>query len=45
MEVNLKEVCRDIRCDIMTCIGHLGVGHVGGCLSVVELLAVRGPML
>lgn len=40
MEVNLKEVCRDIRCDIMTCIGHLGVGHVGGCLSVVELLAV-----
>ena len=40
METNLKEICRDIRCDIMTCIGHLGVGHVGGCLSVVELLAV-----
>ncbi|MBR3016305.1 MAG: transketolase, partial [Clostridia bacterium] len=25
---------------MMTCIGHLGVGHVGGCLSVTELLAV-----
>lgn len=24
----------------MTCIGHLGVGHIGGCLSIVELLAV-----
>ncbi|MBQ3159313.1 MAG: transketolase, partial [Clostridia bacterium] len=21
-------------------IGHLGVGHIGGCLSVVELLGV-----
>ncbi|MBO7373068.1 MAG: transketolase [Oscillospiraceae bacterium] len=24
----------------MTCIGHLGVGHIGGCLSIVEALAV-----
>ena len=24
----------------MTCIGHLGVGHIGGCLSLVEVLAV-----
>ena len=37
---DLKEVCKDIRCDIMTTIGHLGVGHIGGCLSLVELLAV-----
>ena len=37
---DIKEVCKDIRCDIMTCIGHLGVGHIGGCLSLVELLAV-----
>ena len=37
---DLKEICKDIRCDIMRCIGHLGVGHIGGCLSVVELLAV-----
>ena len=40
MNTDLKEICKDIRCDIMTCIGHLGVGHIGGCLSVVELLAV-----
>ena len=40
MNYDLKEVCKDIRCDIMTCIGHLGVGHIGGCLSVVELLGV-----
>ena len=39
MNVDLKEVCKDIRCDIMTCIGHLGVGHIGGCLSMVEILA------
>ena len=40
LSYDLKEVCKDIRCDIMTCIGHLGVGHIGGCLSVVEALAV-----
>lgn len=40
MNTNLKEICRDIRCDVLKCIGHLGVGHIGGCLSVVELLAV-----
>ena len=40
MSYDLKEVCKDIRCDILRCIGHLGVGHIGGCLSVAELLAV-----
>ena len=35
----MKEICRDIRCDILTSIGHLGVGHIGGCLSLVEVLA------
>ena len=40
MKPDLKEICKDIRCDILTCIGHLGVGHIGGCLSVPELLAV-----
>ena len=40
MNCDLKEICKDIRCDIMTTIGHLGVGHIGGCLSVVEVLAV-----
>ena len=40
MKPDLKEICKDIRCDVLTCIGHLGVGHIGGCLSVTELLAV-----
>lgn len=40
MNIDLKEICKDIRCDLMTCVGHLGVGHVGGSLSIVELLAV-----
>lgn len=30
--------CRDIRCLIMDMLGHLGVGHVGGSLSIVETL-------
>ena len=37
---DLQAICRDIRCDTLRCIGHLGVGHIGGCLSVVELLGV-----
>jgi transketolase len=37
---DLKAISTDIRCDILRCIGHLGVGHIGGCLSVAELLAV-----
>lgn len=40
MNRNLSEIAKDIRCDVLTCIGHLGVGHIGGCLSVVELLTV-----
>ncbi len=40
MNTNLAEICRDIRCDVIESIGHLGVGHIGGCLSVVELLGV-----
>lgn len=40
MEKELKEICKDIRSDVLMSIGHLGVGHIGGCLSVVELLAV-----
>ena len=37
---NIEEICKDIRCDLLTCIGHLGVGHLGGCLSIVDALAV-----
>ena len=40
LDGNLREIAKDIRCDVLTCIGHLGVGHIGGCLSVVELLTV-----
>ena len=40
MNSSLKEIARDIRCDVIHTIGHLGVGHIGGCLSVVELLTV-----
>lgn len=36
----LKEKSRHIRRLIMDEIGKLGVGHVGGCLSVVEALVV-----
>ncbi len=40
MSSDMKQICKDIRCDVVSCIGHLGVGHIGGCLSVVELLGV-----
>jgi Transketolase, N-terminal subunit len=36
--MDMKEKCTDIRADIMRCIGSIGVGHVGGCLSIVEIL-------
>jgi transketolase len=40
LSVDLKKISLDIRCDVLKSIGHLGVGHIGGCLSVVELLSV-----
>ena len=40
MSEDLKKISLDIRCDVLKSIGHLGVGHIGGCLSVVELLSV-----
>ena len=36
----LYDRCLDVRCDTIRAIGHLGVGHIGGCLSVIELLTV-----
>ncbi|MBQ4101079.1 MAG: transketolase, partial [Oscillospiraceae bacterium] len=36
----LNELCKEIRYLTMDEIGTLGVGHVGGCLSVIELLVV-----
>ncbi len=37
---DLKDAAREIRCDVIRSIAHLGIGHIGGCLSVVELMAV-----
>lgn len=37
---NLDVKCRKIRRDILTQIGTLGVGHIGGSFSIVELLVV-----
>ena len=38
--MNFKIKCNEIRKNILTQIGTLGVGHIGGSLSIVELLAV-----
>lgn len=36
--MDLTEKCKDIRADIIRCIGSIGVGHIGGCLSLTEIL-------
>ena len=38
--MKFEEICREIRKNILTEIATLGVGHIGGSLSIVELLAV-----
>ncbi len=38
--MNFELKCNDIRKSILTEIGTLGVGHIGGSLSIVELLTV-----
>ncbi len=35
-----KEFAINIRKETIKCIGHLGVGHIGGALSIVDVLAV-----
>ena len=44
MEANekkfLNDVCKQIRRDIIEAIGSAGNGHVGGSLSIVEVLSV-----
>ena len=37
--MNLKLKAREIRRGTLTCIGALGVGHIGGALSLAEVLA------
>ena len=38
--MDLKEKCIEIRKNTLKEIGTLGVGHIGGSLSIVETLAV-----
>lgn len=38
--MELKEIAKNVRCDIVRCIGSIGVGHIGGSLSVADLLTV-----
>ncbi|GMB10823.1 MAG: transketolase [Candidatus Improbicoccus devescovinae] len=37
---NLEDFCYKLRKNILFAISSFGVGHIGGCLSIVELLAV-----
>lgn len=36
----LKKLAQEIRVNIVDCIGSIGVGHIGGCLSIADVLAV-----
>lgn len=40
MEQDLKEVSRQIREETVRSIGSIGIGHIGGCLSLAEILSV-----
>lgn len=37
--MDLREICREIRRDVVRAIGGAGTGHIGGSLSIVEVLA------
>lgn len=36
----LREKARQIRKDTIDCIGYLGVGHIGGAMSILDVLTV-----
>ena len=36
----LKSKAKEIRVNTINCIGSIGMGHIGGCLSIADLLAV-----
>ena len=38
--VELQEKANEIRILTVDAIGFLGVGHVGGCMSIVEVLTL-----
>lgn len=37
-EKQLKDLAKEVRVNVMHSIGNLGVGHIGGCLSIVDVL-------
>lgn len=37
---DLIEFSKKTRCNTIHCIAHLGVGHIGGSLSIIDLLAL-----
>lgn len=36
----MDEICKEIRRMTLECIGSIGSGHVGGSMSIVEVLRV-----
>lgn len=36
----LREKAKQIRIETLKCVGKLGVGHIGGCMTLSEVLAV-----
>lgn len=38
--MDLYDICKELRCNIVNCIASIGSGHIGGSLSVAELLTV-----
>ena len=35
----MEQICKDIREQTLRSLASIGIGHVGGCLSIVEILA------
>ena len=38
--IQLKKLANNIRINIVECIKSIGVGHIGGSLSIADVLAV-----
>ena len=38
--MDLREQAKQLRMDTMRCIGSIGTGHIGGCLSIIEVLTL-----
>ena len=40
MVITIKQFCNEIRQQTLKSIASIGIGHVGGCLSIIEILGV-----